>query len=101
MLLMCWSSCLQDTAQPSSLFGQLFDYIADCLSDFMETKNLKHKKLPLGFTFSFPCKQTKLEEVRCIKKYSCQAELLAGSGEAVECGSYPVHFMWGRVYIAL
>uniref|UniRef100_A0A8C3NUM0 hexokinase n=1 Tax=Cyanoderma ruficeps TaxID=181631 RepID=A0A8C3NUM0_9PASS len=42
--------------------AELFDYIADCLSDFMETKNLKHKKLPLGFTFSFPCKQTKLEE---------------------------------------
>ncbi|NXO26577.1 HXK1 protein, partial [Cisticola juncidis] len=42
--------------------AQLFDYVADCLSDFMETKNLKHKKLPLGFTFSFPCKQTKLEE---------------------------------------
>ncbi|KAM7047291.1 hexokinase HKDC1-like [Acridotheres tristis] len=42
--------------------AELFDYIADCLSDFMETKNLKQKKLPLGFTFSFPCKQTKLEE---------------------------------------
>ncbi|KAM6264112.1 hexokinase HKDC1-like isoform 2-T2 [Spheniscus humboldti] len=42
--------------------AELFDYVADCLLDFMETKNLKHKKLPLGFTFSFPCKQTKLEE---------------------------------------
>uniref|UniRef100_A0A8C0VGX0 hexokinase n=1 Tax=Cyanistes caeruleus TaxID=156563 RepID=A0A8C0VGX0_CYACU len=42
--------------------AELFEYVADCLSDFMETKNLKHKKLPLGFTFSFPCKQTKLEE---------------------------------------
>ncbi|NXU98768.1 HXK1 protein, partial [Cettia cetti] len=42
--------------------AELFDYVADCLSDFMETKNLKHKKLPLGFTFAFPCKQTKLEE---------------------------------------
>ncbi|KFQ19517.1 Putative hexokinase HKDC1, partial [Merops nubicus] len=41
---------------------ELFDYIADCLVDFMEAKNLKHKKLPLGFTFSFPCKQTKLDE---------------------------------------
>ncbi|KAF2979132.1 hypothetical protein EK904_007124, partial [Melospiza melodia maxima] len=41
---------------------ELFDYIADCLSDFMETRNLKQKKLPLGFTFSFPCKQTKLDE---------------------------------------
>ncbi|XP_005429023.1 hexokinase HKDC1 isoform X1 [Geospiza fortis] len=42
--------------------AELFGYIADCLSDFMETRNLKQKKLPLGFTFSFPCKQTKLDE---------------------------------------
>ncbi|XP_012872514.1 PREDICTED: putative hexokinase HKDC1 [Dipodomys ordii] len=41
---------------------ELFDYVADCLSDFMKHKELKHKKLPLGFTFSFPCRQTKLEE---------------------------------------
>ncbi|CAM5156660.1 hexokinase HKDC1 [Natator depressus] len=41
---------------------ELFDYVADCLADFMETKNIKHKKFPLGFTFSFPCIQTKLEE---------------------------------------
>lgn len=45
-------------------FLQLFDYIADCLADFMKTKDLVHKKLPLGFTFSFPCRQNKLEEVR-------------------------------------
>ncbi|NWJ11238.1 HXK1 protein, partial [Crypturellus undulatus] len=42
--------------------AELFDYIAGCLLDFMESKNLKYKKLPLGFTFSFPCRQTKLEE---------------------------------------
>uniref|UniRef100_A0A8C5JCI2 Hexokinase-2 n=1 Tax=Junco hyemalis TaxID=40217 RepID=A0A8C5JCI2_JUNHY len=42
--------------------AELFDYIADCLSDFMDTRNLKQKKVPLGFTFSFPCKQTKLDE---------------------------------------
>ncbi|KFP29966.1 Putative hexokinase HKDC1, partial [Colius striatus] len=42
--------------------AELFDYVADCMLDFMETRNLKNKKLPLGFTFSFPCKQTKLEE---------------------------------------
>ncbi|XP_020663660.1 hexokinase HKDC1 [Pogona vitticeps] len=40
----------------------LFQYVGDCLADFMETKNIKHKKLPLGFTFSFPCKQRKLAE---------------------------------------
>ncbi|XP_006889059.1 PREDICTED: putative hexokinase HKDC1 [Elephantulus edwardii] len=41
---------------------ELFEYVADCLADFMKTKDLKHKKLPLGLTFSFPCKQNKLEE---------------------------------------
>ena len=43
---------------------QLFEYVAGCLADFMKTKGLNHKKLPLGLTFSFPCRQTKLEEVR-------------------------------------
>ncbi|XP_013372394.1 PREDICTED: putative hexokinase HKDC1 isoform X2 [Chinchilla lanigera] len=42
--------------------ARLFEYVADCLADFMRTKGLQHKKLPLGFTFSFPCRQTKLEE---------------------------------------
>ncbi|XP_004021473.1 hexokinase HKDC1 isoform X2 [Ovis aries] len=41
---------------------ELFEYVADCLADFMKTKELTQKKLPLGLTFSFPCKQTKLEE---------------------------------------
>ncbi|XP_007427559.1 putative hexokinase HKDC1 [Python bivittatus] len=40
----------------------LFEYVANCLADFMETKDIKYKKLPLGFTFSFPCRQNKLEE---------------------------------------
>uniref|UniRef100_A0A665X030 Hexokinase-2 n=1 Tax=Echeneis naucrates TaxID=173247 RepID=A0A665X030_ECHNA len=42
--------------------SELFDHIADCLSNFMEKKGIKEKKLPLGFTFSFPCQQTKLDE---------------------------------------
>lgn len=29
----------------------------------MEKHNIKDKKLPVGFTFSFPCQQTKLDEV--------------------------------------
>ncbi|XP_058908706.1 hexokinase HKDC1 isoform X1 [Kogia breviceps] len=41
---------------------ELFEYVADCLADFVRTKELMQKKLPLGLTFSFPCKQTKLEE---------------------------------------
>lgn len=46
---------------------QLFEYVADCLADFMKTKELMQKKLPLGLTFSFPCKQTKLDEVRLVQ----------------------------------
>ena len=42
---------------------QLFDHVAECLGDFMEKQKIKDKKLPVGFTFSFPCAQTKLDEV--------------------------------------
>ncbi|TKS69995.1 Hexokinase-1 [Collichthys lucidus] len=41
---------------------RLFDHVAECLGDFMEKQNIKDKKLPVGFTFSFPCQQTKLDE---------------------------------------
>ncbi|XP_076854056.1 hexokinase-2 isoform X2 [Brachyhypopomus gauderio] len=42
--------------------SELFDHIAECLANFLEKLNIKDKKLPLGFTFSFPCQQTKLDE---------------------------------------
>ncbi|KAK1154424.1 hexokinase-2 isoform X1 [Acipenser oxyrinchus oxyrinchus] len=41
---------------------QLFDHIAECLANFLEKLEIKDKKLPLGFTFSFPCQQSKLDE---------------------------------------
>uniref|UniRef100_A0A8C9TCI9 Hexokinase-2 n=1 Tax=Scleropages formosus TaxID=113540 RepID=A0A8C9TCI9_SCLFO len=41
---------------------RLFDHVAECLGDFMEKQKIKDKKLPVGFTFSFPCAQTKLDE---------------------------------------
>ncbi|CAI9547729.1 unnamed protein product [Staurois parvus] len=41
---------------------RLFDHVAECLGDFMEKKQIKDKKLPVGFTFSFPCMQSKLDE---------------------------------------
>uniref|UniRef100_A0A8D0GUN0 Hexokinase-2 n=1 Tax=Sphenodon punctatus TaxID=8508 RepID=A0A8D0GUN0_SPHPU len=41
---------------------QLFDHIAECLANFLDKLRIKDKKLPLGFTFSFPCQQTKLDE---------------------------------------
>lgn len=42
--------------------SQLFDHVAECLGDFMEKQKIKDKKLPVGFTFSFPCSQSKLDE---------------------------------------
>ncbi|KAG7278302.1 hypothetical protein CRUP_029907 [Coryphaenoides rupestris] len=42
--------------------SELFDHIADCLANFLDKLGIKEKKLPLGFTFSFPCQQTKLDE---------------------------------------
>uniref|UniRef100_A0A8B9GEW3 hexokinase n=1 Tax=Amazona collaria TaxID=241587 RepID=A0A8B9GEW3_9PSIT len=41
---------------------RLFDHVAECLGDFMEKQQIKDKKLPVGFTFSFPCRQSKLDE---------------------------------------
>ncbi|XP_061586344.1 hexokinase-2 [Cololabis saira] len=42
--------------------SELFDHIVDCLANFMDMMGIKDQKLPLGFTFSFPCQQTKLDE---------------------------------------
>jgi hexokinase len=43
---------------------QLFDHIAECIKKFMDEHNLVNQKLPLGFTFSFPCKQEGLAKAR-------------------------------------
>ncbi|CAJ0575391.1 unnamed protein product, partial [Mesorhabditis spiculigera] len=46
----------------------LFDHIAACMAQFMEEHGLKGSArcLPLGFTFSFPCKQEGLTRARLI-----------------------------------
>ena len=38
----------------------LFDYIADCLANFVQSRGIQDMTLPLGFTFSFPCRQNGL-----------------------------------------
>ncbi|NXU35529.1 HXK3 protein, partial [Drymodes brunneopygia] len=40
----------------------LFDHIIDCILDFQTKQNLMTNVLPLGFTFSFPCKQVGLDK---------------------------------------
>lgn len=39
----------------------------------MEKKNIKDKKLPVGFTFSFPCQQSKIDEVKMSWEYGDHA----------------------------
>jgi len=53
---------------------QLFDHIAECLAHFMEKRDVKQYCLPLGFTFSFPCRQdglTRAKLVRWTKGFRC------------------------------
>ncbi|XP_015497583.1 hexokinase-3 isoform X2 [Parus major] len=41
---------------------ELFDHIIDCIMDFQTKQNLVTERLPLGFTFSFPCQQVGLDK---------------------------------------
>ncbi|KAM9103332.1 hexokinase-3 isoform 3-T3 [Megaptera novaeangliae] len=41
---------------------QLFDHIVDCIVDFQQQQGLSGQSLPLGFTFSFPCRQVGLDQ---------------------------------------
>ncbi|WKX89311.1 hypothetical protein Q1695_008731 [Nippostrongylus brasiliensis] len=46
----------------------LFDHIAECMAKFMEDQGIPlTRKLPLGFTFSFPCKQEGLTSAKLIR----------------------------------
>lgn len=49
---------------------QLFDHIVYCISDFLDYMGMKNTRLPLGFTFSFPCRQTSLDAVSCLFAFS-------------------------------
>ncbi|XP_056427198.1 hexokinase-4 isoform X5 [Hyla sarda] len=40
----------------------LFDYIAECISHYLDQQNMKHRKLPLGFTFSFPVRHEEIDK---------------------------------------
>ncbi|KAM6943608.1 hexokinase HKDC1-like [Xenentodon cancila] len=40
---------------------ELFDHIAHCVCDFLDYMGMKNARLPAGFTFSFPCKQTAVD----------------------------------------
>ena len=48
-----------DDETKQSTQERLFDFIAKCVADFIKEQNIT-SKLPLGFTFSFPVRQTSL-----------------------------------------
>lgn len=49
--------------RPFCVSSQLFDHIVSCIADFLEYRGMGGASLPLGFTFSFPCHQSKLDQV--------------------------------------
>ncbi|GFT78569.1 hexokinase type 2 [Nephila pilipes] len=53
----------------------LFEFLAECMHDFLEDKGLLGKKLPLGFCFSFPIIQTGIDEgilITWTKSFECK-----------------------------
>lgn len=53
----------------------LFDHIAKCLAEFAKSRGIDGEVLPLGFTFSFPCKQKGLavgELIKWTKGFKCE-----------------------------
>jgi hexokinase len=54
---------------------KLFDYLADCVKDFMGVKKIPiDAKMPMGFTFSFPMKQHSLHSAELVtwtKSFNC------------------------------
>lgn len=54
--------------------SELFDFLAACIYDFLETRSKLDHKLPLGFTFSFPMTQQDLNVgilVSWTKSFNC------------------------------
>ncbi len=52
----------------------LFDHIAACLFEFAQSRGVDKEVLPLGFTFSFPCRQKGLavgELITWTKGFKC------------------------------
>ncbi|XP_013391804.1 hexokinase-1-like [Lingula anatina] len=65
----------------------VYEYIADSICVFLEEENLKGKKLPLGFTFSFPMTQKGLKSgilITWTKSFRCKDGVGDDAGAALE-----------------
>lgn len=72
---------------------QLFDHIVQCIAEFLEYMGIKGARLPLGFTFSFPCRQASIDKVRTAAQN--------GSGGSSAFAWYMTSFCWFGEFIAL
>ncbi|XP_074656699.1 hexokinase type 2-like isoform X2 [Tubulanus polymorphus] len=72
----------------STLHGsavEVFDYIAECIAEFVEEEGIQNeKRLPLGFTFSFPLKKEGLRK-GILMKWNKTFRCSDGIGEDVVC----------------
>ncbi|XP_034836713.1 hexokinase type 2-like [Maniola hyperantus] len=53
---------------------ELFDFLADCVQDFVRAEGMENEQMSLGFTFSFPMKQHSIssgELITWTKSFKC------------------------------
>lgn len=68
----------------ASTSEDLFDYIAKCIKDFLDVKEVHNEDIPIGFTFSFPCRQKSLNQAELItwtKGFTCSGGVDEDIGE--------------------
>uniref|UniRef100_A0A8B9S2B8 hexokinase n=1 Tax=Accipiter nisus TaxID=211598 RepID=A0A8B9S2B8_9AVES len=68
----CW--VMGSSWPPPTMPLQLFDFIAQCLRQFLAGISSPQHRLPLGFVFPFSCRQTQLDKAELIswsKGFSC------------------------------
>ena len=80
------------------LSPQLFDYIAECMSDFLDRHHIKHKKLPLGFTFSFPVRHEDIDKVDCCTSARFHTNIRDSSHHCFMCEVYTFKFCFFFVF---
>lgn len=89
----------QETMQGTG--EELFSHIVSCISDFLEYMGMRGASLPLGFTFSFPCQQSKLDQgillnwTKGFKASGCVGEdVVTLLKDAVRCrGEFDLNFV--------
>ena len=62
------------------------------MSDFLDRHHIKHKKLPLGFTFSFPVRHEDIDKVDCCTSARFHTNIRDSSHHCFMCEVYTFKF---------